>query len=184
MSLQSLIDRTEIHDVLLRYARGVDRRDWDLVRSAYHDDATDLHGDFEGTADAVVAYIKSRHLDGGQAMHFLGNSLIEFIDRRNALVETYFSSRRIGPYEAGAMSRLAEGSDICDLDVVGRYVDHFSKRNGEWRIARRVVVYEAVRLVPARVAKTSPNWVWSRRDSTDALNRMRTDLLKATRIDE
>ncbi|GAB3176747.1 nuclear transport factor 2 family protein [Streptomyces incanus] len=34
-ALQRLVDRKEIQDALARYARGVDRGDWELVRSAY-----------------------------------------------------------------------------------------------------------------------------------------------------
>ncbi|WP_221890845.1 nuclear transport factor 2 family protein [Microbispora sp. KK1-11] len=34
-------DQQEIHEVVLRYCRGVDRLDMDLVRSAYHPDAID-----------------------------------------------------------------------------------------------------------------------------------------------
>lgn len=177
--MQRLVAKSEIQDVLLRYARGVDRRDWDMVRAAYHDGATDLHGDFDGDADGVVAFIQARHRDGGQAMHFLGNCLIEFLRPDTALVETYFSSRRIGPFESDAMRNLAEGSDISDLDVLGRYLDHFAKRDGGWRIARRIVVYEAVRHVAARTGKTSPGWIWAGRDPSDALHRLREEIMRS-----
>jgi SnoaL-like domain len=43
-----MLDHHEIREVLLRYCRGIDRRDYDLVRSCYHPDATDDHGDFRG----------------------------------------------------------------------------------------------------------------------------------------
>ncbi len=39
MNLEELSARTEIHDVLLRYCRGLDRVDMDLVRGAFHKDA-------------------------------------------------------------------------------------------------------------------------------------------------
>ena len=39
MKLEELSDRAEIHDVLMRYSRGLDRLDMDLVREAFHDDA-------------------------------------------------------------------------------------------------------------------------------------------------
>ena len=32
--LQRLSDKEQIRDVMVRYARGVDRRDWELVRSS------------------------------------------------------------------------------------------------------------------------------------------------------
>lgn len=39
--LRLLEDRQAIHEVILRYCRGVDRSDPDLILSAFHDDAID-----------------------------------------------------------------------------------------------------------------------------------------------
>jgi hypothetical protein len=39
MKLEELSARAEIHDALLRYCRGLDRVDMDLVRGAFHPDA-------------------------------------------------------------------------------------------------------------------------------------------------
>ena len=55
--LRELLDRQEIHDCLMRYSRGVDRLDPDLIRSAYHDDAIDDHGMFVGTRDEFVDWV-------------------------------------------------------------------------------------------------------------------------------
>ena len=41
--LQELCDGAEILDCLQRYARGIDRLDRELLRSAYHDGAIDDH---------------------------------------------------------------------------------------------------------------------------------------------
>ncbi|MEY3566868.1 MAG: hypothetical protein RLZ19_882, partial [Actinomycetota bacterium] len=48
MNIDEVVAREHIRDVVYRYARGVDRRDFDLVRSCYHPDATDDHGPFTG----------------------------------------------------------------------------------------------------------------------------------------
>ena len=45
---QQLADREAIRECALRYARGVDRLDADLMKSAYWPDATDDHGRFVG----------------------------------------------------------------------------------------------------------------------------------------
>ncbi|MCB2109209.1 MAG: nuclear transport factor 2 family protein, partial [Rhodobacteraceae bacterium] len=37
--IAALLDKEEIRDVLMRYGRGVDRADADLLRSCYHPDA-------------------------------------------------------------------------------------------------------------------------------------------------
>ena len=39
VDLQTLSDRAEITDLLTRYARAVDRQDWDLSRSVFTPDA-------------------------------------------------------------------------------------------------------------------------------------------------
>jgi hypothetical protein len=37
MTLEELVAKQEISEPLHRYCRGIDRFDWDLVRSCYHD---------------------------------------------------------------------------------------------------------------------------------------------------
>ncbi len=44
--LRELLDRDEIRQVMMRYARGLDRLDFELTRSCYWDDATEDHGSF------------------------------------------------------------------------------------------------------------------------------------------
>jgi hypothetical protein len=51
-------DRWAIHDVLVRYCRGVDRLDADLVRSAYHSDAVE-HGPYRYTGEAVGSELQA-----------------------------------------------------------------------------------------------------------------------------
>ena len=53
--LAALLDKQEIEEVVLRYCRGIDRRDFELVRSCYHPDARDRHGSFDGTVDEYVS---------------------------------------------------------------------------------------------------------------------------------
>ena len=48
MTLEELVAKQEISELLHRYCRGIDRFDRDLVRSCYHDDADDDHGIFRG----------------------------------------------------------------------------------------------------------------------------------------
>ena len=76
-ALRALLDKQAIHEVLMRYCRGIDRCDEELLRSAYHHDATDNHGQFNGkAADFVPWAIKSLRRDE-RTTHFLCNELIE-----------------------------------------------------------------------------------------------------------
>jgi hypothetical protein len=59
--LQEMIDRADIHDCMVRYARGMDRRDRDLLRSAYHDGAIDDHVGFVGLVDDFIDWALPYH---------------------------------------------------------------------------------------------------------------------------
>ncbi len=115
----------EIRRVLLRYARGVDRLDLDLVRSCYHPDATDSHGSFDGTVDEFVTWVERVLRRYDATMHFLGNPLIELTDDRTAAVETY----------GMAFHRAAGGPPERNLVTGFRFVDRFECRRR--RVAHR-----------------------------------------------
>lgn len=138
-SRMRLADREEIREVLARYFRGVDRRDWDLVRSCYHDDATDEHGSlFQGKAADFIDWVSVWIAETfAVTMHIGGQSLID-LDGEAANVETY----------AIAMHRTSadETGGQVDLTVAARLVDRFERRAGRWRIAHRRLIDDWVRL--------------------------------------
>lgn len=129
--VDALLAEREIREVLARYCRGIDRGDVELVRECYHVDALDEHGRYRGDgrafAEHAVAVLGDRYVS---TMHALHQSLVEF-DDAGAHVETYFVA-----YHAAA-----EPANERHLYVFGgRYVDRFTRRDGRWRIAHRVVV--------------------------------------------
>jgi hypothetical protein len=75
--LQRLLDEAEIRDVHLRYCRGIDRMDFDLVRSCYHPDGIDRHGDshgaYEGDVEGFIKYAAGVLPMFESTMHFTGN---------------------------------------------------------------------------------------------------------------
>ena len=133
-ALQRLLDTQAIHDVVLRYCRGIDRVDRELVRDCYWPDATDEHGSFMGTRDEYVAWVFDRLLPRySMTMHFMGNVLIE-VDPHGALAraETY----------GIAYHRVPSDEVTHNLRTGFRYVDDFACRDGQWRIARRICTLE------------------------------------------
>lgn len=132
MDLQQIQDRAEIEEVLRRYCRGVDRGDAELIRSVYHEDATDDHGSFKGRgvdfADRVIEAMQGRML---ATMHNLHQTNIRF-DGDTAWCETYFTAHH---------RRLEDDQTVLD-HFGGRYIDRFERRVGKWLISDRVVVYE------------------------------------------
>jgi hypothetical protein len=167
-------DRIAIQDVLYRYARGVDRRDWELVRSVYHPDATDDHGGYRGGVDGLLDYLRARHEHIEQSLHVITNCLVEFDGPDSALVESCFVTfQRVLP-DAGAVrlryrtSRPLGDDEAVQGQAVGRYVDRLERRDGVWRIARRTTVYEVYRGEPAPVGGgLEPGWTQARRDGHD-----------------
>ena len=59
-ALQRLLDRDENQETTSRVARGVDRGNEDLIRSAYRTDACDDHVDDNGDIDRSIAWPHSR----------------------------------------------------------------------------------------------------------------------------
>ncbi|HEV8298175.1 MAG TPA: nuclear transport factor 2 family protein [Acidimicrobiales bacterium] len=134
--VQALLDKQAIREVVLRYCRGVDRHDRDLVRDCYWADATDEHGSFSGTRDEYVAWIFDRVLPRyTMTFHFVGNVLVE-VDGDRARSESYGVS----------WHRVESTKPEHNLQSAFRYVDDFERREGEWRIARRTCTLEWCRV--------------------------------------
>lgn len=174
-ALRRMIDRTEIYEVMCRYARGVDRGDEEVIRSAYHPDAWDDHVDFKGDVDGFIAWLDTRFVGFDNSMHFLGNCLVEFAGPDLALVETYYASRRLRPPVGDEGADLAPGDMIC-WQSWGRYLDRFERRNGEWRIARRTLVIDSRFSSVAKNGARSGPVTWGVRNTSDPLYAVRAEI--------
>jgi hypothetical protein len=128
--LGEMIDRADIHDCMLRYARGMDRRDRDLLRSAYHDGAIDDHVGFVGLVDDFIDWAFAFHSTQTRHQHYLLNHSAD-IDGDVAHAETYY---------------LFVGTDREPENHLtingGRYVDRLERRGGRWGITARVCMVE------------------------------------------
>jgi len=125
-----LEDRGEIRECMMRYARGMDRRDRKLLRSAYHDGAVDDHVGFIGAVDDFIDWAFAYHSTQTRYQHYLLNHSVE-LNGDEAHAETYY---------------LFVGTDRVPANHVtvsgGRYVDRLERRDGRWAIAVRVCVVE------------------------------------------
>lgn len=129
-ALQELLDKQAIHEVLMRYCRGVDRCDEELIRTAYHPDGVDEHGIYASNGWEFARTIVAAKLDETQwCRHDIANHLIE-LDGEVALSEATF------------MSYQQKVGEVAVQVLAGRYVDRFERREGTWRIARRLVVHD------------------------------------------
>lgn len=132
MDERTAIARLEIMDVLARYAHAVDRQDFELARTCYHEDAHDDHGRYSGDVEGLIAFFGQL---GGKleiTVHLLGQHLFVFDGPDVADVETYslfYQRLKDAPMREAVMGAV-------------RYLDRFERRDGEWRIARRQVVLD------------------------------------------
>ena len=146
----TLEDERAIARVLALYCRGIDRRDFELVRSCYHPDATDDHGPYRGDVEGFLAYTREQLARFTATTHFLGNVLVD-IDPSHA--ETAVSEA----YTL-AFHRLPGSASKPERDyIVGlRYLDTFERRGGRWAIARRRCALDWHRIDPVGAVPAFP----------------------------
>jgi hypothetical protein len=127
--LHDLLARQDIWGVILKYARGLDRLDHEMVRSCYWDDAIDDHHGYVGGPDYFidVTFAGARAMSHVQH-HGLSNHVCE-IDGDDAHCETYYTF-------------IGNNIEPPHLLSMGRYIDHLQRRDGVWKYANRVTVIE------------------------------------------
>jgi hypothetical protein len=159
-ALQRLLDRSTLEQLAGAYMRGLDRRDTQLLRSVFHDDATTHYGSFRGGPDDFVAMAMRALSSHETNQHFLGQVNLWFGRDtgqrvRRATGEVYFQ----------AFHRVSG----TDLFICGRYVDRYECRDGDWRIAHRTEIVDWARTEPTAddYLPTHPHAVLGRRDRTD-----------------
>lgn len=141
---RALLDRDEIEAILIRYCRGADLGDGAILKSVFHPGATDDHaGMYEGKIEDLIPKAVEMCKQFSVIQHALSNINIK-LDGDVADTECYVT---------GTMAYLRDGEQYHWL-AGGRYVDHMERRNGEWRIAKRITHIDWSRIV--RVDPTLP----------------------------
>ncbi len=164
--LQQVHDRQQIIEVLHRYARGIDRCDVEMLKSVYHDDATDAHGSFDGNAHEFAEFMVPRlKAQTSYGIHHVTNELVE-LDGDRAIAEScLFGYHRVpGGRKSVAMFFGDEYADRAQADGTldgeheyftgGRYLDKLLKRDGVWRIWRRRITVEWNQCQPSTMLLT------------------------------
>lgn len=119
-------DRQDVTEVLLRYATGIDRRDWSLFRTVFTDDCELDYGDI-GTwqgVDAVTDFMQKAHAAAGHTLHRVTNPVIAVYGDR-AEARTYVD----------ALVMLSDNQS--GVNGIGYYDDEMVRTAAGWRIARR-----------------------------------------------
>jgi hypothetical protein len=143
MNIDDVAMHLSIGQVLARYCHAVDHGDLDLALSVYWPDAVDHHGGhWDGNGQDYMrdmirrfAEMTDAHPGRTGCMHHITTTLITRTGRHDARVQAYFSA--YVPHGGDGEDRLAL--------ILGRYLDHFQQRDGEWRILDRTVVNDFTR---------------------------------------
>ena len=131
LTIDEVIAKQEILEVIHRYCRSMDRIDDDLARSVWHDDGTAHYsGIYEGTGHGFVEWVSEFHKGLVSTSHQITNTLIE-VDGDTAGSEAYVLVRL--RFSRDDDSRF----DVCGI---GRYLDRWSRRDGVWAVDHRVYV--------------------------------------------
>lgn len=130
-------DRADISDVLIRYATGIDRRDWPLFGTAFTEDCVLDYGEigtWQGVA-AVTEFMDQSHAMAGHTMHRLTNMAIT-VTGDTATARTYVDGL------------ILAADNASGVNAIGFYDDELIRTVDGWRIARR-------RFTPVRIVAVS-----------------------------
>jgi 3-phenylpropionate/cinnamic acid dioxygenase small subunit len=122
-------DRLDISDLLVRYATGIDRRDWPLFRTVFTGDCELDYGEIGAWkgVDAVTDFMEQVHAMAGHTLHRLSNQVIT-VDGDRATARTYVDALIM----AGDNT-----SGVAGVNGIGFYDDDLVRTQDGWRIARR-----------------------------------------------
>jgi 3-phenylpropionate/cinnamic acid dioxygenase small subunit len=146
-----------IRTVLTRYARAVDRCEWDTVLTCFEPDALLDFGQVRGSPADFVQFARAGLESMTITQHILHQTHVDFDGDDAARSETYVS----------AFHRMPQDGGSVDLVAGARYLDRFVRSDDGWRIAERVMVYDWTRLDPVLAVLDDPTLVEGRRDRTD-----------------
>jgi hypothetical protein len=167
----------QVTQLLNRYSRGVDRRDWTLLRSVFHSDSVDEHGLSAGNVDTFIEGFADRSAKVTEMMHLNSNIIIaeRNPDRREVLVETSCVAwSRVLPddmvpgsfYDTPLIAPASGHARV--VTVANRYLDLLAEREGELKILFRRVIFEWVTVSEAeRELPFGPGLARSSRSSSD-----------------
>lgn len=124
----------QISNVLLRYASGIDSRDWNLFRTCFTEDAQLDYGVLGhwNSADAVTRFMEVSH--SGPSQHRLSNFDIT-ITGNQARARSYVDAIVLRPGGWGG------------AQTIGYYDDELVQTSAGWKIARRRYVSLRMKLL-------------------------------------
>ena len=133
--IQALLDKQAITELIHTYCTAADRKDFDKMRTLYHEDATDDHGGFfKGLAMEFIDKLPEIQAPMAILHHNITTVNIK-LDGTRAEGEVYVL----------AFHKVQTDEEPFDLLIGGRYFDKYEKReDGIWKFSHRAVVADWV----------------------------------------
>jgi hypothetical protein len=143
---QELADCEALRRLVTAYARAIDRRDFPLLRSLYHDDARDHHGAaFDGGIDGYIGHVR--------------NALSAYEATVHYVLQTAFVID--GDHAEGEVHKInwhrTHGPDAEEVTTGSRSLDHYARRDGDWRFLSRRIVNDWTRRQPVDCTAVDPS---------------------------
>ncbi|UGT61976.1 nuclear transport factor 2 family protein [Nocardia asteroides] len=131
-------DHHDIGAVLIRYATGIDRRDWELFRTVFTPDCVLDYGPI-GTwngIEEVLTFMRQSHDMAGHTLHRITN-IAATVDGDGARATSYVDAVIMSP------------DGTSGVNAVGWYDDELLRTGAGWQIRRR-------RFTTVRIGATNP----------------------------
>jgi len=128
-TIDTLAAKQELYELVVRYSRFVDRKDFAALAHLYHPDAIHDHGGmFKGNGRDFADWL-TRTMGTIETQHFIGNALFS-VHGDKAEGEIYTVNYHVLP---GGKRFYVAG---------GRYIDRYVKYEGHWLFAARTRVVD------------------------------------------
>lgn len=127
-TIDEVLSKQALHELLMAYSRGVDRADQQLLESIFDDESTVVTGVVNGSgtqfAREITQYVRT-NLE--RCFHSVANEWF-MVKGDHAVGESYVIA-----------TATAAGQETM---TGGRYIDSFERRNGTWKIKSRAFVMD------------------------------------------
>lgn len=125
--LTDLKQRQQISDLYVRFTRGFDREDAELIRSVFWPDAQIYYGTETNSRDEFISVHLPRHTRMGSYAHHITSQTVDI-------------AGDVAHVESNLIALFRARDDQWASIVGFRYIDRLDRRNGEWRVAVREAI--------------------------------------------
>lgn len=133
--MKTTINKLEIEQLILRWGHLRDNGSWDELSELFHNEGTIEVTWYKGNFKGFMSASDEMKKKGGQSKHLISTPIVDIKGDR-AISETNII----------IMVRAKTNGLEVDVTTYARFYDLLEKRNGVWRILKRITIYEKDRM--------------------------------------